>query len=155
MKYWLLKTEPDAFSIDDLAELPDQTTNWDGVRNYQARNFIRDDMATGDQILFYHSNANPPGIVGTAEIVREGYPDETAFDPAEHHYDPKSKRTTPTWYCVDIRFTAKFSHMLDLASLRGEKSLEAMVLLQKGSRLSVQPVSAKHYRHIVKLAKQA
>jgi predicted RNA-binding protein with PUA-like domain len=150
--YWLLKSEPGAFSIDDLAAEKNKTTCWDGVRNYQARNFMRDDMKIGDKVLFYHSNAKPPGVVGTAKIVKESYPDFTAFDAKNKHFDPKSKQDSPTWFMVDIKLDKKFKRLIPLDELKGLKALDGMVLLQKGSRLSVQPVSKKHFELIVKLA---
>ncbi len=153
MKYWLFKTEPDTFSIDDLAASPRQTTGWDGVRNYQARNMLRDEIKVGDQVLVYHSNANPPAVVGLAVVSKNGYPDPTAFDPDDPHFDPKSKQDSPTWYQVDITFCKKFDTPLSLPELRLQTKLQGMVLLQKGSRLSVQPVTAQHFRHIVKMAK--
>lgn len=152
MNHWLLKSEPDCFSIDDLAS--EKTTFWDGVRNYQARNFIRDDMQVGDRVLFYHSNAKPPGVAGTATIVTAGYPDFTAFDPQHDHFDPKSKQDNPTWMMVDIKFDQKFQRLLSLEELKANPKLEGMVLLQKGSRLSVQPVSKKHFELILKLAEK-
>lgn len=151
-KYWLLKSEPNAFSIDDLAAEKNKTTCWDGVRNYQARNFMRDDMKIGDKVLFYHSNAKPPGVVGTAKIVKESYPDFTAFDKKNKHFDPKSKQEAPTWFMVDIKLEKKFKRLIPLDELKSVKALDGMVLLQKGSRLSVQPVSKKHFDLIVKLA---
>lgn len=151
VSYWLLKTEPDCFSIQDLKKQPKQTTFWDGVRNYQARNFMRDDFKVGDKVLFYHSNAKPPGIAGTAEVVKEGYPDFTAFDPKEGHYDPKSKQDDPTWYMVDIKLDTIFPELIPLETLRGVKSLAEMELLRKGSRLSVQPVRKKEYDTILKM----
>lgn len=153
-RYWLVKSEPYVFSIDDLANAPDQTTCWDGVRNYQARNTMRDDMKVGDLVLYYHSNAEPPGIAGICKIVREGYPDHTAFDPQDKHFDPKSKKSVPTWYMVDVQLVEKFKSELALGDLKANKVLEGMVLLQKGSRLSVQPVSAEHFKAIQKLAKK-
>ena len=153
-RYWLVKSEPDVFSFDDLLASPDRTTSWDGVRNYQARNSMRDDMKRGDLVLFYHSSADPTAIVGTAEIARDGYPDPTAFDPKDSHYDPKSKRDAPTWITVDIRAIERLKHPLTLAELRGVKGLEKMVLLQKGSRLSVQPVTASEWAIVMKLAKR-
>jgi predicted RNA-binding protein with PUA-like domain len=150
--YWLLKSEPGAFSIDDLAAEKNKTTCWDGVRNYQARNFMRDDMKIGDKVLFYHSNAKPPGVVGTAKIVKESYPDFTAFDAKNKHFDPKSKQDSPTWFMVDIKLDKKFKRLIPLDELKSNKALDGMVLLQKGSRLSVQPVSKKHFDLIVKLA---
>lgn len=146
--YWLVKSEPDVFSIDDLAAARKQTTYWDGVRNYQARNTLRDEMKLGDLVLFYHSNANPPGIAGIAKVVREGYPDHTAFDENDPHYDPKSKRDAPIWYMVDIQLVAKFKREISLPELREMPELAGMTLLQRGSRLSVQPVSPKQFAAI-------
>jgi predicted RNA-binding protein with PUA-like domain len=140
-RYWLVKSEPNCFSFDDLLQSRDRTTCWDGVRNYQARNFMRDDMKAGDLAFFYHSSAEPPAIVGVAEVVREGYPDHTAFDPREEHFDPKSREESPTWIMVDLRAVERFARPLTLADLRSVAGLEKMVLLQRGSRLSVQPVS--------------
>jgi predicted RNA-binding protein with PUA-like domain len=153
-RYWLLKSEPDVFSIDDLAGSPKQTTHWDGVRNYQARNTLRDDMKLGDLVLFYHSNAKPPGIAGIAKVVREGYPDHTAWDPNDDHYDPKSDPSHPTWMMVDIRLVQKFPRELSLPELREMPALANMLLLRKGSRLSVQPVSAGEYAAIVAAAQE-
>ncbi len=153
-RYWLVKSEPDVFSIDDLAKSTDQTTFWDGVRNYQARNTMRDDMKLGDLVLYYHSNAKPPGIAGIAKIVREGYPDHTAFDPKDKHYDPKSKKSDPTWIMVDVQLVEKFVEEISLPELKACKELEGMVLLQKGSRLSVQPVLPEHFKTVQKLAKK-
>jgi predicted RNA-binding protein with PUA-like domain len=150
-RYWLVKSEPDAFSFDDLLASPRQTTGWDGVRNYQARNTLRDDMKQGDLVLFYHSSTDPMAVVGVAEVVREGYPDETAFDRKHAHYDAKSKRDAPAWYQVDIAAREKFARPVTLAELRGTKGLEKMTLLQRGSRLSVQPVSAKEFEIVRKL----
>ncbi len=151
-RYWLVKSEPDVFSIDDLAQAKNQTTHWDGVRNYQARNTLRDLMKLGDRVLFYHSNATPPAIVGTAKIVKEGYPDHTALDPKDAHYDPKSKRDVPTWYMVDIQFEQKFAHPLTLPMLKAERSLEGMELCRRGSRLSVQPVRQHEFDIILQIA---
>lgn len=149
--YWLMKSEPSTFSIDDLRRSPHQTTCWDGVRNYQARNFMRR-MAVGDQVLFYHSNADPPAVVGIAEIVRTAYPDQTQFNKKDNHYDPKSKPSTPRWDMVDIKYIRKFTRSVTLDELRSETTVKGMVLLQKGSRLSVQPVTPLEWRHIMKLA---
>jgi predicted RNA-binding protein with PUA-like domain len=150
-RYWLLKSEPDAFSFDDLVASPNSTTCWDGVRNYQARNSMRDDMKKGDLVLFYHSSTDPSAIVGIAEVVRESYPDHTAFDAKDSHYDPKSKADAPTWMMVDIRAREPLARPLTLDDLRGVKGLEKMVLLQKGSRLSVQPVTPKEWEIVCKL----
>ena len=151
--YWLMKTEPDVFSIDDLAAAPNQSTYWDGVRNYQARNFMRDLMRLGDRVLVYHSNANPSCVVGTATIAKTSYPDHTAWDPNDPHFDPKSDPANPRWFMVDIRFESKFSTPLSLEMLRGVPKLAQMELLRKGTRLSVQPVSKQEFAIIEKLGK--
>ena len=151
-RHWLVKSEPDVFSFDDLMARPSRTTRWDGVRNYQARNTMRDDMKKGDLVFFYHSSTDPAAIVGIAEVVREGYPDTTALDPADAHFDPKSKADAPTWYMVDLKGVERLPRPLSLAELRGVKGLEKMTLLQKGSRLSVQPVTATEWTVITKLA---
>ena len=152
--YWLLKTEPDVFSIDDLAAAPNQTTWWDGVRNYQARNFMRDEMQFGDCVLVYHSNADPSCVVGTATIVRTSYPDPTAWDPAEAHFDPKSDPDNPRWFMVDIQFESKFSALQSLEMLRAVPKLSQMELLRKGTRLSVQPVTKQEFAIIEKLGRK-
>lgn len=149
--YWLMKSEPSCFSIDDLRNAPLQTTHWDGVRNYQARNFMRDDMVKGDQVFFYHSNCNPPGIAGIAEVVREAYPDFTAFDPDSEHPDLKSKPENPRWYMVDLRFKKKFNQLIALECLKQYPPLEKMQLLRKGNRLSVMPVSESEWDFIMHL----
>src|SRR5262249_10194563 len=138
-RYWLLKSEPSSYSIDDLER--DGTTGWEGVRNYQARNFIRDDMKPGDGVLFYASNAEPTGVTGLAQVARGGYPDPSAFRPDHKYFDPKSDEASPTWYTVDVRFVEKFPEIVALATLKATPGLEAMVVLQRGSRLSVQPVT--------------
>lgn len=150
-RYWLMKSEPRVFSIEDLAQAPRQTTCWDGVRNYQARNFMRT-MAVGDRVLFYHSNAEPPAVVGMAEVVRTAYPDETQFDKTHHRYDPSSPRSAPRWDMVDIRYRQAFKASLPLDQLRQEPRLKDMVLLRKGSRLSVQPVTEEEWAVVLKLA---
>ena len=144
-RYWLVKSEPEAFSFDDLWGAPERTTCWDGVRHYQARNFMRDGMRVGDLVLFYHSSAEPPAVVGVAEVVREAYPDHTAFDESDPHFDPKSRRDAPTWMMVDLRARERFVRPVTLAELRETPELEAMALLQRGSRLSVQPVTAAEW----------
>jgi predicted RNA-binding protein with PUA-like domain len=149
-KYWLMKSEPSAFSIDDLAKSPMRTTCWDGVRNYQARNFMKN-MAVGDQVLFYHSNANPPAVAGIAEVVKTSYVDPTQFDKKNKHYDPGSDPSSPRWEMVDIKYVRKFSRPVTIDRLRKELSLKRMVLLRKGSRLSVQPVSPLEWRQILSL----
>jgi predicted RNA-binding protein with PUA-like domain len=152
-KYWLLKTEPTTFSFDDLWKAPKRTTSWDGVRNFQARNMLRDQMQEGDLVFIYHSSTDPTGIVGIAEVVRSGYPDATQFDPKDSHYDPRSKNESPSWYVVDVKAVEKFPEIVTLERLRQMKGLEGMVLLKKGSRLSVQPVSASEWKAIVAEAK--
>ncbi len=150
--FWLMKTEPETYSIDDLAAEPEKTTCWDGVRNYQARNFMRDDMKKGDQVLLYHSNANPPAVVGVAKIVRESYPDFTAWDPDDKHYDPKTDPENPRWFMVDIKLVKKFKRAVGLDELRQHKPLDKMELLRKGSRLSVQPVRPAEFDYVCDLA---
>jgi len=153
INHWLLKTEPDVFSIFDLAKAADRSTCWDGVRNYQARNFMRDQMRVGDSVLVYHSNADPSAVVGVAHVSALAYPDHTAFDPKDPHYDPKSKVESPTWFMVDIQLDSIFQESLSLKSLRNVFGLESMELLRKGSRLSVQPVQKAEFQIIVKLGK--
>jgi predicted RNA-binding protein with PUA-like domain len=150
-RYWLMKSEPGIFSIEDLARSPKQTTCWDGVRNYQARNFMRE-MGVGDRVLFYHSSAEPPAVVGIAEVVRTAYPDKTQFHKASHHYDPASDPSAPRWDMVDIRYRQTFKTSLPLDRLRQEPKLKNMVLLRKGSRLSVQPVTEAEWATVLKLA---
>ena len=152
-KYWLLKTEPTTFSFDDLWKAPKRTTSWDGVRNFQARNMLRDQMKEGDLVFIYHSSTDPTGIVGIAEVVRSGYPDATQFDAKDSHYDPKSRKDSPNWYVVDVKAVEKFPEILTLEHMRGMKGLDGMVLLKKGSRLSVQPVSSGEWKTIVSAAK--
>lgn len=144
-----MKSEPETFGIDDLAQRPRQTEHWDGVRNYQARNFMRDDMRVGDQIFFYHSNCDEPGIVGIAEVAREAYPDFTALDPDSKYYDPKSTAENPRWFMVDVRFVRKFAHVIPLREMRDNPRLQDMLLLQKGSRLSITPVTARQWKAIL------
>ena len=150
-RYWLMKSEPGEYSLEDLKQQKDQTDHWDGVRNYQARNFMRDDMQVGDGVLFYHSGKKPQ-VVGTARIVRPGYPDHTAWDPDSRHYDPKSSPENPIWFMVDIRFESEFKRPLPLKELRATPGLKDMILLRRGNRLSVMPVSPQDYALIVELA---
>jgi predicted RNA-binding protein with PUA-like domain len=152
-KYWLVKSDPDEFSIEDLKESPNQTECWDGVRNYQARNFMRDEMKVGDRVLFYHSQKNP-SVVGTAKVVKPGYPDYTALDTKEKHFDPKSSPEKPIWYMVDIKLEKEFLRPLPLSELRQTPGLEDMMLLRKGMRLSIQPVTKKEFQIIVSLSKK-
>ena len=151
MRYWLMKTEPGEFGIDDLANRPRRTEPWDGVRNYQARNMMRDEMKKGDRAFIYHSSCDEPGIVGIARIVREGYPDSTAFDPEDKHYDPGSDPGNPRWYLVDVRFERKLRRTISLAELKAQAALEGMPLVRRGNRLSVMPVSAAEWEHILSL----
>lgn len=144
-----MKSEPETYSIDDFKN--EKTTWWEGVRNYQARNFMRD-MKKGDLVLFYHSNANPPAIVGLATVSKEAQPDKSAFDKKSSYYDPKSTPENPRWFCVEIAFQKKFKKILPLEELKKEKSLKSMVLLKPGSRLSVQPVTPEEFAHILKMA---
>jgi predicted RNA-binding protein with PUA-like domain len=153
IQYWLMKSEPEAFSIDDLARSSKRTTGWDGVRNYQARNFMRS-MNVGDQVLFYHSNADPPAVMGVAKVVRTAYPDPTQFDSHDSHYDPDSDPKEPIWDMVDIQLTRRFKTPLFLDRLRQEPQLKHMELLRKGSRLSVQPVRKKEWEIILRLERQ-
>jgi predicted RNA-binding protein with PUA-like domain len=153
MAYWLFKSEPKVFSFKDLLAEPDQTTGWDGVRNYQARNFLRDQMKVGDGVLFYHSNADPPCIAGIAEVVRGGHPDPTAFDPKTDHYDPKSDPGNPTWYQVSIKAVRAIEPPIGLPELGGIAELAGMELLRRRSRLSVQPVSKAEWDTILKLSR--
>lgn len=148
-RYWLMKSEPNVYSIDDLKK--ERRACWDGVRNYQARNFMRDEMKIGDLVLYYHSNAKPPGVVGIAEVCREGYPDHTALDPKDSHYDPKSSKDNPTWMMVDLKFVEKFAEMVTLDKLKATASLDGMLVTRRGQRLSVQPVEAKHFKVVRKL----
>jgi predicted RNA-binding protein with PUA-like domain len=151
MQYWLMKSEPDEFSIDDLQGRPKQTEHWDGVRNYQARNMMRDEMRVGDQVFFYHSNTKVPGIVGIAEVSREGYPDHTAFDPNDPHYDPKSDPDAPRWFMVDLRYVRHLKRTIPLPELKADLALEGMPLVRRGNRLSVMPVTEEQWRHILTL----
>ena len=152
MKYWLMKNEPQAFSIDDLERV--DVEPWDGIRNYQVRNYIRDQMSVGDQAFFYHSSCKIPGIVGTMRIVSEAYPDHTAFDPDEHYYDPKSNPEKPTWLMVDVKFDSKLNELIPLQQLRQYAELSDMRILQKGNRLSITPLDKKHWDFIHQLIKR-
>lgn len=153
MRYWLMKSEPNAYSIDDLAAQPKQTDHWDGVRNYQARNMMRDGMKKGDLVFFYHSNCKPPGIVGIAEVAKESYPDFTAFDPDSKYFDPKSNPDKPRWFMVDVKFKKKFKELISLEQLKTIPQLSSMLLLRKGNRLSITPVSKQEWETILRLAK--
>ncbi len=149
MGYWLMKSEPEEFSIDDLKARPSHTEPWDGVRNYQARNMIRDEMKLGDRVFFYHSNCEIPGIAGIAEIVREAYPDPTALDPDDKHYDPKSDPDDPRWFLVEVKFVRKLKRVISLTELKAEPALKNMPLVRRGNRLSVIPVTEEEWEHIL------
>ncbi len=150
-KYWLMKSEPNAYSIDDLER--DGKTYWDGVRNYQARNFMRDEMKIGDRVIFYHSNTEPPAAVGIAEVVKESYPDFSTFDPKDKHFDPKSKEEKPTWYMVDIKFVKKFKKIVPLQEMKQNPKLQDMKLVQRGNRLSVMPITKEEFDEILRMSK--
>lgn len=152
-KYWLFKTEAGCFSIDDLASRPNQTEPWDGVRNYQARNMLRDEIKKGDEVFFYHSSSKPTGIAGICTIVKSGYPDHTALDPKEMHYDPKATKDNPIWYMVDVKFKKKFKEIVTIQELKQIPGLEGMVVNQRGSRLSIQPVTKEEWQIITKYSK--
>lgn len=152
MRYWLMKSEPSCYSIDDLKR--DRVGMWDDVRNYQARNFMRDDMRKGDKVLFYHSSTNPTGVVGIAEIAREGYPDPTQFDATSYKFDPKSTQEKPRWISVDLKFIEKFKEPFTLQELKLDSFFNDMLVVKQGMRLSVQPVAEKHFNRILKMRSQ-
>lgn len=151
-KFWLMKVEPSAYTIDRLER--DKTTSWEGVRNYQARNFLRDEMQVGDSVLFYASNATPSGVTGLATIVKAGYPDHTAWTKGHHYFDSETKQDAPTWYMVDVGFVERFPVIVSLETLKKTPGLEKMVVVQKGSRLSVQPVTRAEYDIVVRLGRK-
>lgn len=150
-QYWLMKSEPDVFSLQDLKKV--KAEPWNGVRNYQARNYMRDNMKMGDRVLFYHSNCQVPGVAGIAEIARESYPDNTCWESESEYYDPKSSRAKPRWFMVDLSFIEEFSEIVSLSFLKQQKDLQQMRLLQKGSRLSVMPVQKKEFERILALGR--
>ena len=150
-RHWLVKSEPEVFSFEDLWRAPRRTTSWGGVRNYQARNLLRDELASGDPVLFYHSSSEPSGVAGIARVVRAGYPDPTQFDAGDPAYDPESDRAAPRWFAVDVQAVRKLPRFLPLERLRSEPRLAGLVLLKRGSRLSVQPVSPSEWRVILEL----
>ena len=152
MKYWLLKSEPDVFSLEDLKNCPNQTEPWDGIRNYQARNLMRDEMKVGDQAFFYHSRQAEPAIVGTVRVVRAAYPDHTSWDPSSKYFDEKSSPENPRWLMVDVQFESEFSRPVTLKELRSVPELKEMFLLRKGMRLSVQPVTEEEFQLILAIA---
>jgi predicted RNA-binding protein with PUA-like domain len=151
MNYWLMKSEPDAFSINDLYNKPGQSEHWDGVRNYQARNMMRDEMKLGDQVFFYHSNCDVPGIAGIMEVVREGYPDFSAFDPDDRHFDPKSDPANPRWMMVDVKYIKTLSRIITLKELKLYPELADLALVKRGNRLSIMPVSKSQWDFILAL----
>lgn len=148
--FWLMKSEPGSYSIDDLKR--DGRTCWDGVRNYQARNLMRDEMKVGDLALFYHSSADPAGVAGLARVCQPAYPDPTAWDPKDGHYDPRSTPQNPVWLMVDVEFVEKFKDTVSLAALKAEKALDGLMVIKRGQRLSIQPVGQKHMRRILRMA---
>ena len=152
MKYWVMKSEPDVFGIDDLQARPRKTEHWDGVRNYQVRNMMRDEMRKGDLAFFYHSSCAVPGIAGIAKIVKEAYPDPSQFDPESKYHDPRSKPDNPAWLMVDVQFVRKLPRVITLVELKAQAALEGMRLLQKGNRLSILPVSEEEWNLILALA---
>ncbi len=153
VNYWLIKSEPGEFSIDDLKRSKEQTTYWNGVRNFQARNFMRDDMKKDDRVLFYHSNAEPNAVVGICEIVRDGYPDHTQFDADDPHFYPSAKKEDPAWFMVDVKFVKEFKHKVTLEEIKDNPKLKNMKLVQKGNRLSVMPVTKEEFDEVVRMGK--
>jgi predicted RNA-binding protein with PUA-like domain len=154
MKYWIMKSEPDAFSIDDLINMKNQTEHWDGIRNYQVRNFIRDEMKKGDLAFFYHSSCKNVGVVGVAEIVKEAYPDHSQFDSSSKYYDPKSSKENPRWFMVDIQFRYKYKSIISLKDLKETAGLENLRLVQKGNRLSICEATEKEFKIIDSLGQR-
>jgi predicted RNA-binding protein with PUA-like domain len=151
MRYWLLKSEPDVFGFHHLKKCKKQTEPWNGIRNYQARNFMRDDMKVGDLALFYHSNATPPGVAGIVRISKEAYPDDLQFDSKSKYFDPKSKPDDPRWVMVDVTLEAEFKTFVTLEQIREDPRLADLLILRRGNRLSITPVEAKHFKHLCKL----
>ena len=151
MNYWLMKSEPESFSINDLENRPEQIEHWDGVRNYQARNFMRDQMKAGDLAFMYHSSCVQPGIAGMMEIVKEGYPDYLAFDPASTYFDPKSDASKPTWFMVDVKYIKTFTRTITLSELKSYSELADLILLRRGNRLSIMPITKMHWDFILTL----
>jgi len=152
MKYWLMKSEPDVFSIDDLKQKG--KTHWEGVRNYQARNYLRDEMKIGDLVLFYHSNAEPPGVAGIGRVCTDAYPDHFSWDPHSHYFDPKSTPDNPRWFMVDIEFVEKFDDLISLNTLKETSELQGMLVTQRGMRLSVQPVDKNHFDIVARMGRK-
>jgi len=154
MNYWLFKTEPDTFGIDDLASRPNQTEPWDGVRNYQARNFLRDDVKEGDYVFIYHSSCKTVGIAGVAKVVKEGYPDSEQFNPESNYFDPKSSQEQPRWFRVDVKFEEKFSSVLPLKTIKSMPEITELGLVKRGHRLSIMPVSEYEWQQLYAAATQ-
>lgn len=152
MQYWLFKSEPDAFSIDDLAAKPKQTEHWDGIRNYQARNFLRDNVRQGDQVLFYHSSCKDVGIAGLAEVVKEAYPDYSQFNPESKYFDPKASPENPRWFMVDVQFKQKFPRVLSLQKIKAMPAISEIGLVKKGHRLSIMPVNKNEFATLLTAA---
>ncbi|TNE95713.1 MAG: EVE domain-containing protein [Deltaproteobacteria bacterium] len=150
MNYWLMKSEPDVFGIDDLKRVKKEP--WDGVRNYQARNYMRDEMKKGDKILFYHSNTDVPGVVGIMEVSKEAFPDHTSWDKKSKYFDPKSSEENPRWFMIEVKYVSKFPRTVSLQEMKDMKPLSEMKILQKGNRLSITPVTKAEFDHIVKVA---
>lgn len=151
MKHWLFKSEPETFGIGHLEKCKDQTEPWNGVRNYQVRNMLRDEIKVGDMAFFYHSNCHPPGIAGIVRIVKSGYPDDAAWDVSSEYYDPKSTPQSPRWYMVDVKLVERFKHLISLAELKQNPALENMLILRAGNRLSITPVTASEWKAILKM----
>ncbi|MFI5236497.1 MAG: EVE domain-containing protein [Ignavibacteriales bacterium] len=149
--YWLFKTEPESFSIEDLKKSKNQTAFWNGVRNYRARNILRDEIKKGDGVLFYHSSTDPLAVVGYCEVVKEGYPDNTQFDSKDDHFDPKAKKESPTWFMVDIKFVKEFKNPVTLGQIKANPKLKNMTLIQHGNRLSVMPVTKVEFEEVLKM----
>ena len=152
MQYWLFKSEPDVFGIDDLAKAPEQTASWEGVRNYQARNFMRDEVSVGDQVFIYHSSCQTIGIAGIAEVVKAAYPDGTQFDPESAYYDAKATQDNPRWWMVDVKFVTKFAQILTLDKIKGLTQVTQLPLVKKGHRLSIMPVTADEWQILLNAA---
>jgi len=154
-RYWLMKSEPDEFGVDDLASRKNQTTYWEGIRNYQARNFMRDEMKVGDRVFFYHSRANPLAIVGTMQVASEPYPDPSQYDPGSKYFDEKATEDYPRWFLVDVKLIKKFRKPVLRDDIKEKEELSEMMLIKKGSRLSIQPVSEHEWTEIHKMAREA
>jgi predicted RNA-binding protein with PUA-like domain len=152
MKFWLMKSEPESFSFDDLKKAQNQTTPWDGVRNYQARNFMKNDMQIGEMVFFYHSNCKVPGVIGLALVASRPYPDFTQFDKISKYFDPKSDKDNPRWYLVDVKYLMDFPEIVSLSSIKTNENLNGMLLVKKGMRLSIQPVIREEFEEIIRMA---